>query len=57
MYYRAYYSSGCIGEQDLMSDLNPALEQTIAEFYYELVVTHPIFAKLPRASCPSSSHW
>ena len=49
MYYRAYYSQRlCIDEQDLMSDLNPALKQTIAEFLlHELVVTHPIFAKLP----------
>jgi CRP-like cAMP-binding protein len=48
-YYRAYYSQRlCIDEQDLMSDLNPALKQTIAEFLlHELVVTHPIFAKLP----------
>ena len=48
-YYRAYYSQRlCIDEQELMSDLNPALKQTIAEFLiHELVVTHPIFAKLP----------
>ena len=48
-YYRAYYSQRlCIDEQELMSDLNPALKQNIAEFLlHELVVTHPIFAKLP----------
>ena len=49
MYYRAYYSQRlCIDEQDLMSDLNPLSNSTIAEFRCtRLVVTHPIFAKLP----------